>query len=213
MGAADVLSGKARELSGVKVLDDYTIEVKIDAPKAYFLEKMAYPTAFVVDRANVESGNQWWQRPNGTGAFKLGQWQKDQLLVLLRNADYYGDKARLSQVVFKLLSGNPLQLYQDGSIDVASVSAAYMGLVTDPSNPVSKELRVYPELSLSYIGFNASAPPFDDVKVRQAFSYAVDLRTEMNASCGTFTLPICFILFFPSFCRSNSFRLRVISPP
>ena len=68
--------------------------------------------------------------------------------MLQRNDNYYGDKARLSQVVFKLFSGNPLQLYQEGSIDVSSVSADYMGLVTDPSNPVSKELKVYPGAEL-----------------------------------------------------------------
>ena len=174
VGATDVLSGNATQLSGVSVLDDYTIQVSIDAPKAYFLEKMAYPTAFVVDKTNVQSGSNWWQHPNGTGPFKLQQWQQDQLVVLQRNANYYGEKAKLSQVVFKLYSGSSLQLYQEGSIDVSFVSSDYMGLVTDPSNAISKELTTYPELSLYYLGFNTSAPPFDDVKVRQAFSYAVD---------------------------------------
>jgi len=182
MGSADVLSGKAVELSGVSVLDDYTIQVTIDAPKAYFLEKMAYPTALVVDKTNVQSGSDWWQHPNGTGPFKLQQWQKDQLLVLQRNDNYYGDKVKLSQVVFKLFSGDPLQLYQEGSIDVSFVSSDYIGLVTDPSNSVSKELEIYPELSLSYIGFNTSAPPFDDVKIRQAFSYAVDKERVIKLS-------------------------------
>jgi len=180
VGAVDILAGRASTLSGVKVMDDYTLQVTIDAPKAYFLDKMAYPTAFVVEKANVESGSQWWQHPNGTGPFKLKQWQKDQLLVLERNDNYYGDKAKLSQASFQLYSGNPMQLYQEGSIDVSFVSSAYMGLVTDPTNPISKELGVYPELSLSYISFNCSAPPFDDVNVRQAFSYAVDKERVMT---------------------------------
>ncbi|MBI2831792.1 MAG: peptide ABC transporter substrate-binding protein [Chloroflexi bacterium] len=179
VGAEDVLSGRTPALSGVSVLDDYTIEVRIDAPKAYFLSKLAYPTGFVVDRSNVESGSQWWQRPNGTGPFKLKEWQRDQLLVLQHNDHYYGERARLSEVVFKLFSGNPLQQYQEGSIDVSDVGAAYMGLVTDPNNPASKELKIFPELSFFYIGFNASAPPFDDAKVRQAFTYAVD-RERVN---------------------------------
>ena len=182
VGAVDMLSGKAMQLSGVRVLDDYTIEVTIDAPKAYFLDKMAYPTAFVVDRVNVQSGSLWWQHPNGTGPFKLEQWQKDQLLVLARNDRYYSDKAQLSEVVFHLFSGNPMQLYQDGSIDVSFVSAAYIGLVTDLSNPVSGELSIYPELSLYYIGFDTSVPPFDDLKVRQAFSYAVDRERLIELS-------------------------------
>ncbi len=180
VGAADILSGKATELSGVRVIDDYTLEVKIDAPKAYFLEKMASPPAFVVNKANVASGDLWWQHPNGTGPFKLKEWQKDQLLVLERNEDYYGEKARLNKVAFKLLSGNPLQLYQLGDIDVTYVGADYFGMVTDPNNPVSQELMVFPEMSFSYIGFNAAKPPFDDVNIRQAFSYAVDKERLVN---------------------------------
>lgn len=182
VGAADVLSGMATQISGVRVLDDYTLEVTIDAPKAYFLNKIAYPTAFVVDRENVQSGSSWWQRPNGTGPFRLEQWQKDRVLVLARNDSYYEEKARLSEVTFQLYSGNPMQLYQEGSIDVSFVGAAYMGLVTDPTNPVSSELNVYPELSLFYIGFNTSVPPFDDVNVRQAFSCAVDRERLIELS-------------------------------
>jgi len=173
-GAADVLAGKTTQLSGVKMVDNYTLQVSIDAPKAYFLDKMAYPTAFVVDKANVSAGGEWWRHPNGTGPFRLKQWQVDQLVVLERNPLYYGDKPLLSEVDYQLYSGNPIQLYQEGKIDVSFVGAAYMGLVTDPANSISKELQTYPELSLSYIGFNATVPPFDDAKVRQAFSYAVD---------------------------------------
>jgi len=174
VGAADVLSGTATQLSGVKVLDAYTIQVTIDAPKPYFIEKMAFPTAFVVDETNVQSGSAWWQHPNGTGPFKLQQWQQGQTLILQRNDNYYGEKAKLNQVVFNLTGEDPMQLYEEGSIDVSSVSADYMGLVTDPNNPMSKELQTFPELSLYYIGFNCSAPPFDDASVRQAFSLAVD---------------------------------------
>lgn len=182
VGAADVLAGKATQLSGVKATDDYTLSVTIDSPKAYFLDKMAYPTAFVLDRSNVATGSNWWQHPNGTGPFKLQQWQPDQLLVLQRNDNYYGDKASLNQVVFKLLSGSPIQLYQAGSVDVSPVSSAFMGLVTDPGNSVSKELHVFPELSLYYIGFNSAAPPFDDVNIRQAFSLAVDKSKVISLS-------------------------------
>ena len=174
VGAADVLSGRTTQLSGVKILDAYTLQVTIDAPKPYFLEKMAFPTAFVVEQTNVQSGSTWWQHPDGTGPFKLQKWQQGQMLVLQRNDNYYGEKAKLNQVVFTLTGEDPMQLYQGGSIDVASVSTNYMGLVTDPSNPISKELQEFPELSLYYIGFNCSAPPFDDVSIRQAFCLAVN---------------------------------------
>jgi oligopeptide transport system substrate-binding protein len=176
VGAIDMLTGKATQLSGVQVVDDYTLKVTLDAPKAAFLEKMGFPTAFVVDKANIQSGGaNWWMKPNGTGPFKLSQFTQSQL-VLSRNDNYYGEKAKLDQVVFQLYAGSSMQLYQENSIDVAGVNVSYMSLVTDPSNSISKELKLFPELSVGYLGFNVAEPPFDDVKVRQAFCYAVDMN-------------------------------------
>ena len=78
VGVKEKLQGKANEVSGIKVLDDYTLQITIDAPKEYFLAKLTYPTAFVVDKANVEMGSDWWRMPNGTGPFKLKQWKAEQ---------------------------------------------------------------------------------------------------------------------------------------
>lgn len=173
-GVKDKLSGKSREISGVKALGDYILEVTIDAPKTYFLSKLTYPTAFVVDKADVARGGRWWQKPNGTGPFKLSQWQKNERLVLSRYAGYYGEKAKLDSVVFKFLSGVPLDMYETGEIDVAGVSSGSIDKVTDPAGTFSRELEIVPELSFAFIGFNHTKPPFDDVNVRRAFALAVD---------------------------------------
>jgi len=174
VGVEDVLVGDSEEISGIRVINDYTLEVTIDAPKSYFLAKLTYPTAFVVDRANVASGSRWWHRPNGTGPFTLGLWDEGNRLVLERNELYHGEKARVSSVAFKLLAGRPMDLYETGEIDTASVSLIYIDKVTDPAGPFSGELVIVPELSFYYIGFNATKPPFDDVNIRRAFSLAVD---------------------------------------
>ncbi len=53
VGVSEVLAGESNEISGVRIVDDYTLEVTIDAPKSYFLSKLTYPTAYVVDSNNV----------------------------------------------------------------------------------------------------------------------------------------------------------------
>ncbi|MFH0942199.1 MAG: peptide ABC transporter substrate-binding protein [Chloroflexota bacterium] len=174
VGVREMLRGQSREINGVKVLGDYTLEVTIDAPKSYFLSKLTYPTAFVVDKANVALGGEWWRKPNGTGPFKLSEWQKSERLVLARYAAYYGEKAKLDSVVFKFLSGVPLEMYETGEIDVAGVSVASIDKVTDQAGPFFRELEVIPELSFAFIGFNHTRPPFDDANVRRAFAQAVD---------------------------------------
>jgi len=174
VGASEVLSGESEEISGVRVIGDYTLEVTIDTPKVYFLSKLTYPTSFVVDRADVESGGEWWRSPNGTGPFKLRQWEQSQLIVLERNELYYGELAKLDSVVFQLWSGVPMNLYETGEIDVTGVGISYMEKVTDEAGPFYLDLSIIPELSFYYIGFNTAEPPFDNVNIRRAFSMAID---------------------------------------
>jgi len=174
VGVSEVLDGKIKEISGVRAIDDYTLQVTIDAPKSYFLSKLTYPTAFVVDRVNAELGGEWWHNPNGTGPFKLRQWDENELLVLERNELYYGEPAKVDFVIFKLWGGVMMNMYETGEIDTASVYFDYLDKVTDKKGPFYQELSIVPELSFFYIGFNHSKPPFDDVNIRRAFSQAID---------------------------------------
>jgi oligopeptide transport system substrate-binding protein len=174
VGARDVLEGRAVELRGVTVLDEYTLQVDIEAPRSYFVDKLTYPTSFVVDSNTVARGADWWRQPNGTGPFNLSRWEPGSLLVLRRNPDYYGTRPLVDAVQFLLLAGVPMSLYERGDIDVVGVSSSYIEQVTDPSNPLHLELLSTPELSLYYIGFDVTKPPFDDLYVRLAFCHAVD---------------------------------------
>lgn len=174
VGARERLEGKTDDISGIRVVNDHTLEVTIDAPKEYFLSKLAHPVAFVVDRYNVESGRDWWKNPNGTGPFKLKEWQEEELMVLERNDLYYQELPKLKQVVYRIWGGVPMRLYESGEIDVANVSTGDIERVLDPANPLNKELCITAGFGLYYIGFNCTRPPFDDAKVRQAFCHAVD---------------------------------------
>ncbi len=173
-GVGERLAGRAAEVAGVKAIDNYTLQITIDAPKQYFLSKLAHPAAFVVDQANVQSGADWWYEPNGTGPFRLKEWREDDLIVLERNDHYYLEHAKLANVVYRLWSGMPMTMYETGEIDVTGVDLGDIDRVLDPDNPLHKELTVTPQLSLYLIGFNSKRPPFDDAMVRQAFCEAVD---------------------------------------
>ncbi len=177
VGAQARLRGQADEVSGVAVVDDHTLEITIDSPKAYFLSKLTYPTAFVVDQENVEGPVQpWTDKPNGTGPFRLAEYELGLKIVLERNEAYYGaPKPALERVNFVLAGGSAMTMYETGELDAVPVGLADIERVLDPSNPLNQELSVtLPMLSIFYIGFNVEKPPFDDQKVRQAFNYAID---------------------------------------
>jgi oligopeptide transport system substrate-binding protein len=173
-GVAEMLNGSALSLSGVKVSGDYTLIVTLSAASSSFLAKMSYPTSFVVDKYQAEGDDYWWYSPNGTGPFSLDSWIEGSRLVLKRNPLYYGEKAKLSSVVYKLLEGVPMDLYEAGDIDVAGVSLSYYDRVTDPAGSFYSQLVISPELSLTYLGFDVTQAPFDDPAIRLAFAMAVD---------------------------------------
>ena len=172
VGAQAMVDGEAETLEGVEVLDDRTLRVTITDPFSYFLSKLTYPTSFVVDRANVETGGDWTDAPNGTGAFKLKVWEKDRLLILERNEDWYGGAPVLAHVVYRIFAGIPMQMYENGEIDLTNIYVNNIDRARDPANDLSNELVEGTSLCTSYLGFNVSHPPFDDPKVRQALALA-----------------------------------------
>ena len=174
LGVDDVLSGYTDSISGVEVIDDYTLKVTLEKPVNYFLEKLSYPVSFVVDEKIVSGGKDWWINPNGTGPFKLWGWEEGSELVLESNDNYYGDKAKLDYVVYKILSGLQFDMYETGEIDVCSVGLNNIYRVTDIDGEFYDQLYSSPELSLMYICFNCNQPPFDDANIRRAFAMSID---------------------------------------
>lgn len=180
VGAAAMLDGTASSVAGIEVLDPRTLRVTIDAPKPYFIFKLVYPTAYVVDRNNVESGGgDWYDEPNGTGAFKLKEWQKDELLVLERNDDWYGGTPALAHSVYRIFAGVPMIMYESGEIDLTGLGVSNIDRARDPANPLSAHYLEGTQFCTSYIGFNVTTPPFDDPAVRQALALALDLDKQI----------------------------------
>lgn len=176
VGFTDKYTGKAKTMSGVKVIDNSTIQIDLNRPVSYFLAELAHPTSYVVDKFNVESDQQpWYLTPNGTGPYKLVQWDQGQLIVLEKNADYYGDvKPSVDRIEMILGGGAGMTRYENGDIDAVRVSIADIERVSDKSSPLNKELMVEPQLSTGFLVFNTRKAPFDDPKVRMAFAMSVD---------------------------------------
>ncbi len=178
IGVEAALDGEITDISGITVIDDSTLQIQIDAPKTYFLAKLTYPTAYVLDRENVEAGGRTWtDNPNGTGPFKLKEYRIGERIILERNEHFYKEPAHLDAIAMNLAGGQSMAMYENDEIDITGVGLFDLDRVLDPNEELNKELIVAPpDFSISYVGFNASKPPFDDPKFRQALNHAVDKR-------------------------------------
>ena len=182
IGCRDKLRGETEEVDGIQVVDDTTIEITIDRPRSYLLSKLTFPVSYVLDRKNVERrGATWTDDPNGTGPFELDEMRHGERVVLVRNEDYYREpKPQLERVEFTLMGGSAMVMYEEGDLDVTAVSLNDIDRVSDPTNPLSEDLHKVDSLGVFYVGLNTSQPPFDDVKVRQAFNHALDRERIVN---------------------------------
>ena len=178
VGVTDKLEGTVDEISGVKVVDDRTVEFTIDAPKSYFLAKLTYPTAYVVDQEQVNDDGTWLEEPNGTGPFKLATYEIGELIVLERNENYHLGPPHIESVQMILSGGSAMIMYENDEIHLTGVGLDDLPRLLDPNDPLNPQLHRSPQdFDVFYIGLNVAEPPFDDPKVRQALNYAIDLQS------------------------------------
>ena len=196
LGVNEKLNGDALTISGVRVIDDLTIEITVDEAKSYFLAKLTYPTAFVLDRENIEANpRNWFRQPNGTGPFHLSDYKVGEILLLSRFDNYHLGPAKLSEVELILSGGTSMLMYENDEIHIAGVGLADLDRLLDPNNSLNPELKkASPAFSIQYIGLNVNEPPLDDLKVRQALNLAIDKQEIATIVLGDQVVPANGIL-------------------
>ena len=187
VGVRAMTEGEADHIDGLKVIDDHTLQVTIDAPKPYFLLKLTFATAFVVDKANVESGEEWYRTPNGTGPYQLVEWTRFERKVYEANQDFYLGAPSIPYIVVKLYAGEGQRLYESGEIDITGVYSVER--FTDPAEPLHSELLTGVNLCTGFVVFDATRPTFDDLNVRKAFSMAFDRQKYIDVVLDGHALP------------------------
>ncbi|HLF72621.1 MAG TPA: peptide ABC transporter substrate-binding protein [Dehalococcoidia bacterium] len=197
VGVRDVILGKSESISGVKAINATTLEITIDAPKPYFLAKMTYPTAYVVERSQVTANpERWWYKPKGTGPYKVRTWEIGERIILEANEKYYGGAPKIKQILFNLAGGSSLTQFENCEIDVSGLGIDDLERVQSAGDPLHDQYVTGPELALSYIGFSVKTPPFDDPKVRQAFAISID-RDQLTRVVGKDASPVATSFMMP----------------
>jgi oligopeptide transport system substrate-binding protein len=181
IGCVDRLNGRTNDVAGIQVLDPLTLSITLDAPKAYFLQKLTLSDGAVIDKNDLARGSRWSTQPNGSGPFKVAAWKPDEI-DLAKNPAFYDQVPTLDTVTILVGSraANQLNLYDANKLDVASVPENAVDRVTAPTSGDSGQLRVTPTLSVTYIGFNVKAAPVDAFNVRAALVRTIDRQKVTN---------------------------------
>jgi peptide/nickel transport system substrate-binding protein len=181
-GAGDVIAGKAAHVSGIRVVNDQTLAIKLEKPYGPFLSLLAMTTAYVIPREEVERIDQdFGTHPVGTGPYVLHEWKHGQHLILTSREDYFDGRSRLSGIFYRVIPEDLTAVveFETGRLDVLLIpSSEYRHFTTDPA---WRDL-VYgmPGLNSYYLGLNCTRPPFSDIRVRQAVNYGIDRQHILN---------------------------------
>jgi peptide/nickel transport system substrate-binding protein len=174
----------------IKVIDDYTIALVTEKPYAPLLNNLAlWLCPIVSPKAMADYKDKIGMNPVGTGPFKFKSWTKDDQIVLERNNDYWGEKAKVKRIVLKSIPEPSARLMalQSGTVDIADdLDPDSIALVK--KNPKLAVIE-RPSVNVGYLAFNTEKPRLKDPKVRQALSHAIDRDTLIKTIFAGLAIP------------------------
>lgn len=183
--AGTALGFLVEPIEAVSVVDEYTVKIKTKYPYAPLLATLTHGTNAILSPAALRaSWDKPLPKPVGTGPFIFKEWLPGERVTMVRNENYWGEKAKLDEIVFKIIPEDAARVMalEAGEIHVATLVPA----VDIPRLEVDPEIyvEITPGVSIFYLGFNTLVEPFNDRRVRQALNYAVNKEAIVKHILG-----------------------------
>jgi peptide/nickel transport system substrate-binding protein/oligopeptide transport system substrate-binding protein len=171
--------------SSILVVDPLTLTLRLEKPEGYFLGELSYPTSWAVPKQLIDRyGQTKWTEHLADGAgfggnlYKVTKWDHAGHFNLAANPAFWGQKPLVQKIEWTL--------YQSADTAWADYKVGLGDIGIPPPNelPQARTLPGYretPTLSVYFLRVNWALPPFDDVRVRNAFSLAIDRKAVTTA--------------------------------
>src|SRR5690625_2940415 len=159
----------------ITAVDDKTLEVVLDAPTGFFLDLLTNPAFFPVNHKVAEEDPDWHAEADSfvaNGPFELESWDHDDEMVLAKNNEYWdADEVKLDKVHFAMVNdeNTQYQMFESGELDTASIPPELSDELIDDEHTFIGD-----QGGVEFYRFNITEEPFQNKKIRQAFSYAID---------------------------------------
>jgi len=176
-------------LLGIKALDDLVLEVTLEEPTPYLPYLIAHPIFYPLPTWVIERyAENWTLRDNITtnGPYEISDWIPGKRIILTENPLYKGEyvgNVRQVEISTHETIWPALEDYKAGELDAICLFNADPGTIIKAMNSHRSEVVTIPRPSTLYLNFRSDQPPFDDMRVRRAFVYAVD-RQELAIEAG-----------------------------
>src|SRR6187397_2074944 len=181
--------------------DENTVVLNLTKPSSSFLGALAL-TNFTIaspqalkqydaDKGSVDeetgfkpTGTYGTEHPTGTGPFKFESWTRGDRLVMVRNDDYWGDKATLDKLIFRPIADNAARLQALQSGELQGYDLVEPQDVPTIEGESDLQLLDRPAFNVGYVTINQKVKPFDQIEVRQAVAAGLDRESVVNNFYG-----------------------------
>ncbi len=176
--------GSWAQLDHVKVIDKYTVKLVLKGRMAQlFTSTLPLNAGMIVCKKAVEELGQkkFGFNPIGTGPYQLAKWTPKQSVKLVAFKDYWGEKPKINKLTF-------MPIVEDATCEIAlktgEIDIGRVSLINIKAFEKDPKFNVYikPALLYWWLGFTVNKPPFDNLKLRQAVRYAVDVDNILAAA-------------------------------
>ncbi|MBN9072608.1 MAG: ABC transporter substrate-binding protein [Rhizobiales bacterium] len=191
VGLQDFLDGKAKDIAGLKAVDDLTFEARLERPDSAFLPAFSYSYACVMPRSYYEGkaleAVNW--SPVGTGPYLIDKLDQAKGLTLVRNPDYWNPDAPFAdavQVEFNVEPQLSLLRIQKNELDLMLEPIPAASLNQIRNDPKLKDyFHEAAQNDCQWLSLPLEIKPFDDLRVRKAVAMAVNKQKLAKVMKGT----------------------------
>lgn len=161
----------------VVVVDPSTVTINLTQKNTAFLANLAMSLAapIVSPKALTDGNNSVMENPVGTGPYKFVKWNKGENVVLIRNDDYWGEKAKTKNVIFRIIPDNSARVLalNAGEVDmIDGIDATVVDTITQGGNKLFEAAG----MNVNYMAYNTTTEMFKTVEARTALSQAINVE-------------------------------------
>jgi peptide/nickel transport system substrate-binding protein len=124
------------------------------------------------------------EHPIGTGPFKFESWTREDRLVLTRNDDYWGEKAKLDQLIIRPIADNAARLQALQNDEIQGYDLVEPQDVPTIESGENLKILERPAFNVAYVGINQAKNPMDQLEVRQAVAHGLDRQAVVENFYG-----------------------------
>ncbi len=185
-GFEDVQNGNTDSLSGLSIIDDYTIQIKLKEAYSGFMSSLAAAPASILDKTTtINAGDKFGVEPEytvGTGPFKVKEWKLNDHISLVKNEAYWQAAPSIDGVEIKVLPDVETQniMFRNGELDILDLD--YMvDYIPKYKEDFKDRLVSTQRVGITFLNFNQAIKPFDNPNIRKAISMAIDRKAIIEA--------------------------------